>query len=103
MRILLGLLGLSGLLMLATSHDANAAPQRVNAYSCGYLASSIGRHNVWQTWFTGERHQLFGPREHFTAAPCFKTRSACTDWLYWAQTDWPLTNTFRPCRKGAPY
>jgi hypothetical protein len=100
MRVLAGLLGLAALLVLAAPHGAQAAPARVAAYSCGYLASTMGGHNVWQTWFQGSAHQLFGPPKLYTAAPCFKTKAACTAWLYWAQTDWPLVNTFRPCRKG---
>ena len=100
MRIVFGFLGLAALLMLGAPHAANAAPPRVHAYSCGALASSVGSHNVWRTWFTGYRHQLFGPPDHYTASPCFKTQAACKAWLYWAQTDWPRQNSFRPCRKG---
>ena len=31
------------------------------------------------------------------------TQAACKAWLYWAQTDWPLVNTFKVCRKGVGY
>jgi hypothetical protein len=103
MRILIGFLGLAALLMLGAPQDANAAPPRVAAYSCGYLASTIGPRNVWQTWFTGSQRQLFDQIEWYTASPCFKTQAACKAWLYWAQTDWPRQNTFKPCRKGIPY
>ena len=104
MRILAGFLGLAALLVLSAAHGAQAAPPpRVGGYSCGALASAIGPRNVWQTWFTGYRHQLFGPPQQYTAAPCFKTQAACRAWLYWAQTDYPMRNTFRPCRKGPGY
>lgn len=103
MRILLGILALGGLLMAAAPHVAHAAPPRVEAYSCGALASSIGARNVWQTWFRGSRHQLFGPPRWYAASPCFRTQAACRAWLYWAQTDWPRQNTFRPCRRGLGY
>ena len=85
MRILAGFLGLAALLMLSAPHAAQAAPPRVPAYSCDTLASTIG------------------PRETTIASPCFRTETACKAWLYWAQTDWPLVNTFRPCRKGLGY
>ncbi len=101
MRILAGFLGLAALMALSAPHAAQAAqPPRVSSYSCGYLASTIGPRNVWHTWFTGSRHQLFGPPNWYTASPCFKTQAACKAWLYWAQTDWPRQNTFRPCWKG---
>ncbi len=103
MRILAGFLGLAALLMLSAPHAAQAAPPRVPAYSCGTLASTIGPRNVWQTWFRGSHRQLFDRIDWYTASPCFKTRAACKAWLYWAQTDWPLVNTFRPCRKGLGY
>ena len=103
MRILAGFLGLAALLVLAAPHGAQAAPPRVAAYSCGYLASAVGPHNVWQTWFRGGRKPLFGPPQWYTASPCFKSEAACKAWLYWAQTDWQLVNTFRPCRKGIGY
>ncbi len=104
MRILAGFLGLAALLALGGPQSAAAAqPPRVAAYSCGSLSSTIGPYNVWQTWFTGARKPLFGPLDWYTAAPCFKTQTACKAWLYWAQTDWPVRNTFRPCRKGIGY
>ena len=103
MRILFGFLGLAALLAFAVPHTAEAAPARVPAYSCSYLAATVGPSHVWQTWFRGARKPLFGPRQFYVAAPCFKTYSACKAWLYWAQTDWPLTNTFRACRKGIGY
>ncbi len=65
MRILAGFLGLAALLAVSVPHGAEAAPPpRVEAYSCGYLASTMGPRNVWQTWFRGSRHQLFGPDLH---------------------------------------
>jgi hypothetical protein len=103
MRRLAGFLGLVALLALAVPLGAQAAPPRVSAYRCGALASTIGPHNVWQTWFTGGRKPFMQPREWYTASPCFKTQAACKAWLYWAQTDWPLVNTFKACRKGIGY
>ncbi len=103
MRILAGFLGLAALLMLSAPHAAQAAPPRVTAYSCSDLAATVGPGNVWQTWFRGSRKPLFGPRETTVASPCFRTQAACKAWLYWAQTDWPLVNTFRVCRKGLGY
>ncbi len=103
MRILAGFLGLAALMMVSAPHVAQAAPPRVAAYSCGYLASTMGASRVWQTWFTGSRRQLFGPPLYYTASPCFKTQAACKAWLYWAQTDWPQRNTFRSCRRGIGY
>lgn len=102
MRILFGFLGLAALLMLGAPHPASAAqPPRVAAESCNSLAATIGPHNVWRTWFTGSRERLFGEPEWYTASPCFRTQATCKAWLYWAQTDWPRQNTFRPCRKGS--
>ena len=103
MRILAGFLGLAALLVLSAPLAAHAAPPRVTAYSCGSLAATIGPHNVWQTWFRGSHRQLFDRIDWYTASPCFKTQAACKAWLYWAQTDWPRNNTFRPCRKGIGY
>ncbi len=103
MRILAGLFGLAALLMLAAPHAASAAPPRVSAYSCGYLASTIGPSHVWRTWFRGSRRQLFGRPDWYVASPCFKTQAACKAWLYWAQTDWPMRSTFTPCRRGIGY
>lgn len=104
MKIHAGFLGLAALLALGAPHVAEAAPPpRVTASSCSALASTVGAHRVWRTWFTGSRHQLFGPPLHYTASPCFKTETACKAWLYWAQTDWPRQNTFRPCWTGGEY
>ncbi len=104
MRILAGFLGLAALLALSVPHSAEAAPPpRVSAFACGYLAATVGPSHVWQTWFRGSRKELFGPPRRYVAAPCFKTQAACKAWLYWAQTDWPMVNTFKPCRKGIGY
>jgi hypothetical protein len=105
MRILAGLFGLAALLVLAgAGQRAEAAqPPRVPAYDCGYLANTRGPANVWQTLFRGQRETLFGPDNHYWAAPCFKTQATCKAWLYWAQSDWPKLNSFQPCRKGIPY
>jgi hypothetical protein len=100
MRILAGILGLAALVALSAPPAAEAAPARVAPQSCGYLAATIGPSKVWHTWFQGSRKPLFGPPVWYTASPCFKTQAACKAWLYWAQTDWQLDSTFRPCWKG---
>ncbi len=102
--IMAGLLGLAMPLALAIPQPAEAAqPPRVQAFVCSYLAATRGPANVWQTWFTGQRDQLFGPDLHYTASPCFNSLANCKAWLYWAQSDYPKQNTFKPCRKGFPY
>jgi hypothetical protein len=88
---------------------AEAAPPRVQAYSCSALSAQIGPQKVWQTAFVGYRPSTFDFfREHpgkdrYAAAPCFKTQSACNAWLHWIQTDWPDNNNHRPCRRGLRY
>jgi hypothetical protein len=102
MRMLAALLALSTVLAGAIA-PAEAAPPRVAAYDCGALAAQKGPGNVWQTWFSGRRDELFGPDSFYTAAPCFTTQANCKAWLYWAQSDWQKYSTFRPCRKGLSY
>ncbi len=80
-----------------------AQPPRVHAYACGPLVASRGPSRVWQTWFTGVKRDLWDNHRRYTAAPCFASLSACKAWLYWAQSDWPDRNTFRPCRRGLHY
>ena len=102
--------GLAGLGLFATAllpaGPAEAAPPRVQAYSCGALSAEIGPSKVWWTRFEGYHPSPFDffrnhPRkDRYAAAPCFKTQSACKAWLYWAQTDWPDMNSHIPCRKG---
>lgn len=99
MRTLAALFALSTVLAGAAT-PAAAAPPRVPAYDCGSLAAQVGRGNVWQTWFTGQREDLFDRIDTYTAAPCFTTQANCKAWLYWAQTDFPSVNSTRPCRKG---
>jgi len=103
MKLIAGFLGLATLLALSAPHVAQAAPPRVAGQSCSYLASTMGPGHIWRTWFTGSRRQLFGPPLHYTASPCFRTEAACKAWLYWAQTDWPRRNTFRPCWRDGRY
>lgn len=112
MRTMSGLMaGLAMLSALAAVPTAVAAktPPRVPAYSCSALAAQVGPSKVWQTQFTGYRPSPLDffrdhPRlEHYGAAPCFKTQTACKAWLYWIQSDWPLQNNYWPCRKGLPY
>ena len=90
--------------MLSAPHAAQAAPPRVPAYSCGTLASTIGPQQCLADLVHAARASSCSDRrDYYTASPCFKTQAACKAWLYWAQTDWPLVNTFRPCRKGLGY
>ena len=104
MRVLAHLPALAAIATLTFGiGGAEAAPPRVEPLDCGALAASIGPAKVWQTWFRGEQKPLFGPRDTYSAAPCFKTEAACKAWLYWAQSDWSLYSTFQPCRKGLPY
>jgi hypothetical protein len=103
MRILAGLFALSTILACAIPPAEAAQPPRVAAYDCRQLAAQKGPANVWQTWFTGRRDNLFGPDDWYTASPCFASLTNCKAWLYWAQSDWPKVNTFRPCRKGVGY
>jgi len=84
---------------LATTAEA-AAPPRVEGYHCPTLAAMEGPANVWHTWFRGQKEDLFDRIDRFVASPCFRTEAECKAWLYWAQTDWPDRNTFRPCAKG---
>ena len=64
------------------------------------LGATVGPANVWRAYFFGERETLFNQRWPFTAAPCFRTLSDCQNWLYWAQTDYPLDQEIRWCRRG---
>jgi hypothetical protein len=112
MRTMTGLV--AGLAMLSGLAAAPAmvqakTPPRVPAYSCSALSAAIGASKVWQTQFEGNRPSPLDffrehPRmEHYAAAPCFKTEAACKAWLYWIQSDWPLQNNYRPCRRGIRY
>jgi hypothetical protein len=93
---------ISGAFALIDTAEA-ASPPRVDAYDCRYVAATKGPANTWQTWFRGSRENLFGPDDHYTATPCFTSQASCKAWLYWAQTDWPKQNNFKPCRKGLGY
>lgn len=85
---------------LAPDIGMAATPPRVSGESCARLGAEIGRGNVWQTSFVGQRRGFFDRLESFHAAPCFRTQAACKAWLYWAQTDWNYYQYFNPCRKG---
>ena len=95
---------LAALVALAAPIEQAEAAQypRVNGFDCGYLIST-GTPVVWQTYFYGERKDLFDNRSRFSASPCFPTEWQCKAWLYWAQTDWPEYMNFKPCRRGGGY
>ena len=101
MRILLSsILAAAAMAYAAAPQIALAAAHpRVEAGDCSALAAKLGAHNVWRTWFQGSRQGLF-QREDDAEAPCFTSQLQCTQWLYWAQGDWPQNNSFQPCRKG---
>lgn len=86
-------------LMAATTMSADAAPPRVKASSCGALAASMPKSQIWWSQFYGEKSGLFR-REWHSARGCFKTQASCKAWLYWEMTDWPLDMDWSPCRKG---
>ena len=77
-----------------------APPERVEGLHCATLAAVIGKDNVWSTWFRGYKTGLFDNVDSFVSSPCFRKEADCKAWLYWAQTDWPERNNFRPCAKG---
>jgi hypothetical protein len=90
-----------GIALLVTGGPAAAkAHPRTPGRDCGGLVQRVGSGNVWRTFFHGERETLFDHRWPFTAAPCFLSRSDCVNWLYWAQTDYPLEQEVRTCRRG---
>ncbi|HET7715743.1 MAG TPA: hypothetical protein VFK86_08955 [Bauldia sp.] len=92
---------LAGLAILPAAPPADAAnPPRVQGESCSKLKAMLGRANVWQTSFVGQRKGPFDQILSYHAAPCFRTQANCKAWLYWAQTDWDYYQYFNPCRKG---
>ena len=93
-------LALAALLVLAAEGAAAKAHPRVAGRDCGALAQRVGSANVWRAFFSGEKETLFDHRWPFTAAPCFLSRTDCVNWLYWAQTDYPLNQEIRTCRRG---
>jgi hypothetical protein len=102
MRLVAAVLAI-GIIFSGLAPGAEAAqPPRVQAYSCSYLVATRASH-IWQTWFTGARRDLWDHYDTYTAAPCFTGEASCKAWLYWAQSDWPDRNTFRPCRRGLVY
>ena len=104
MRFLAAVIVLATCLAAVSIGSAQAAaPPRVEAFHCSYLVSSVGAANVWQTWFNGERSNLFDRVTRLIAAPCFQTEANCKAWLYWAQSDYTDYSTFRPCRRGLNY
>ena len=80
---------------------ANAAqPPRVAAESCGALAATIGPANVVQAVFWGQRPDPFERIEETYVSVCFRSKSQCNAWLYWAQTDWQQSHVLTRCRVG---
>jgi hypothetical protein len=92
--------GIAGAILLAIPPAAAKAHSRVAGLDCGGLAQRVGPGNVWRTFFYGEKQTLFDHRWPFTAAPCFRSQGDCRNWLYWAQTDYPLDQEIRTCRRG---
>ena len=87
--------------ILPAAIPAEAAnPPRVNGESCSKLKAQLGKGNVWQTSFVGQRLGMFDELESYHAAPCFRSQANCKAWLYWAQTDWNRYQYFTPCKKG---
>jgi hypothetical protein len=105
MRIVAGLCGLAalGLVAVLASEAEAAQPPRVQAYECSALAATHGTRGIWQTWFYGDRRDLFDYVTDYRASPCFTSLAACKAWLYWAQSDWPDHNNSGPCRRGIGY
>ena len=80
---------------------ANAAqPPRVSAESCGALAATLGPANVVQAVFWGQRPDPFDRIEETYVSVCFRTKSQCNAWLYWAQSDWQQSHVLTRCRVG---
>ena len=104
MRFLASVLALAVCAAAVPIGNAHAAPPpRVEAFHCSYLAPSVGAANVWQTWFSGQREDLFDNVTRLIAAPCFQTEANCKAWLYWAQSDYTDHSRFEPCRRGLNY
>ena len=78
---------------------AQAAPPRVEGYSCSALTASVGPGKVWRTSFRGEKRDMFDFYLPYSASPCFTSQQTCKAWLYWAQSDYPHRNTFTPCKR----
>jgi len=92
--------------LMLSSQVSSAAPHaRVAPLDCRTLAARVGAGNVWQARFDGMRRGIghFRMYERTSAVGCFRTQSACVDWLYWEQSDWPYQNSAGRCRKGMPY
>jgi len=90
-------------LTLGLALPAQAADHpRVSGQSCSRLAASVGVRNVWSARFDGEKMMLFGGYLEKSDAPCFRTESDCRNWLYWAQSDYPLHNSVQFCHRGLP-
>jgi len=92
------------LLSLAGGTAVAAPPPRVEGLLCTRsLKASMPKGSIWWTAFYGERTGFFDRHETIHLVRCFKNEAACKAWLYWAQTDWPYLNQWRPCARGFPY
>ena len=78
-----------------------AQPPRVKPMKCSSAAASVGAANVWRTFFRGEKEGLFDDVWHYQLAPCFTSQANCKAWLYWAMSDWPKRQWFKPCYRGS--
>ena len=79
-------------------------PPRVKGLICSKsLKASAAKNAIWWTNFQGARKGFFDQRETTMMVRCFRSQADCKAWLYWAQTDWPKRNNFKPCRRGLGY
>lgn len=79
-----------------------AQPPRVEGYVCHKLAQSTPANTMWNAAFRGQREGPFDLIEWTHEVRCFKSLSNCKAWVYWIQSDWPLMNQVRRCRRGLP-
>ena len=71
----------ASILSTATIPAEAANPPRVQGGNCNKLKAQIGRANVWQTSFVGQRLGPFDQLESYHAAPCFRSQADCKAWL----------------------
>lgn len=103
MRILLAGSLFAAAMTLAMPPLAEAAPPpRVKGLNCRTLAKQIPASSMWTATFRGNRIGHFDIRESTFQVKCFKSQADCKAWVYWIQSDWPLENQVKRCRKGKP-
>ena len=101
MRKTVVLVAATAMIAASAAHPAAAKVHpRVTGLDCGALARSVGPRNVWRAYFYGEKITGINNRFVFSDAPCFRSQADCQNWLYWAQTDWPLEQDVRWCHRG---